>query len=315
MLKGRHDEAYPILEESLQLAKDNLGDRHPTTIHSLGLYAWVCGVVRPVDETIPLHVEVMARFRDVLGENHPKTLDAMMNAAVAYMENDDESETIRLLEFALPKFREKVGDSHESTIISVTYLAEAYLAADRPHEALALLTASEDATSVQRFHGRRFLAESLLKTGQRETGAKMLKELLVIQRTEFAEDPAGMADALAQIAVRYLNANMHSEAEPLLREAQDLVNASSEPNDGLQSYVQSALGIALTESGKYDEAESLLLAGARGLLAERTEPPFPYPQNICESLRRLIRFYEITEQPLEAAKWRKIAVGRIPDDE
>ena len=122
-----------------------------------------------------------------------------------------------------------------------------------------------------------------------------------------ADDPLATADALAETAYAYLDAGMFAEAEPYLRESLDLLQANTMPDNWRQFAVQSALGAALAEQGNREEAESLLLSGGRGLLAERVEPPYPSPREVADAVRRIIRFYELTEQPDQAGKWRLIA--------
>ncbi|MFK7737887.1 MAG: tetratricopeptide repeat protein, partial [Pirellulaceae bacterium] len=306
MLVHNYEKALPTIEEAYRRTTESLGERHPTTIYSMDLLAWVYGAVRPVRETIPLHVEVMARFADVLGEEHLKTHDAIMNAAVAYFENDDETETIRLLESVLPKFRKALGDGHESSIISATYLSEAYLVKDRPQEALTLLESIPEATAEKRVEGRRGLAEALVRTGRVEEGGELLQEVLKSERNEYADQSQELAEAIALAGERYLRGGMPAEAETLLREAHELLQANPMPRESLPLVVQSALGSALAEQGNYEEAETLLLAGVEGLRAERTERPYPLPREIEDAVRRTIRFYEQTDQEDETALWQKI---------
>ncbi len=305
--RGDYDLALPIAEEALRLSKKYLGERNPSTISSLNLLAVIYYEIRPVDETLPLLVEVLAQRRIELSEAHPLTLMATSNAAIAYLDNDNATEAIGLWELALPTIRTKLGANHASSIQGVTYLSGAYLVVNRPQEALDLLTSSPAATSNQQVEGRRFLAEALLRTGQPDRGVTILEDVASIKRIELADAPNGLADELAQIGICYLHADMFAEAEPYLRESLDLLRANATPDNFLQFVSQSALGAALAEQGKQEEAEPLLLSGGRGLLAERVEPPYPTPREVADAVRRIIRFYELTEQPAQADQWRQTA--------
>ncbi len=75
---------------------------------------------------------------------------------------------------------------------------------------------------------------------------------------------------------------MFAEAERYLRECLDLLRANTIPDNWRQFAVQSALGAALAEQGNREEAESLLLSGGSGLLAERVEPPYPSPREVAD---------------------------------
>jgi tetratricopeptide (TPR) repeat protein len=319
VLQGDYDQALPFAEEAQRLSKLSLGEQHPTTINSLHLLAAVYDAVRPVHESLPLQLEVLAQHQHVLGEDHPRTLSVMFTTAMAYLKSDNETEALRLLETASPALQTKLGENNAESIECKIYLGYAYLLADRPEEALALLeevdrlTSSPGVPQDQTFRGRRYLAEALLRTGQQEKGVEILEQVLQLKRTHGADDPLAMADALAETAYAYLDAGMFAEAERYLRESLDLLRANTMPDNWRQLAVQSALGAALAEQGSLaeqgnrEEAESLLLSGGRGLLAERVEPPYPTPLEVANAVRRVIRFYELTEQPDQAGKWRLIA--------
>lgn len=266
-------------------------------------------MVRPVDEALPLQLEVLDLSRSVLGDEHPETLRAIANAADTFLNCNNETEAIRLLEDALPAFKKKLGDNHGLTIQSMIYLGDAYLCADRPEEALTLmeevdqLNESLGLSLYERVNVRTFLAMALLRTGQREKGIEMLEESL---QTRLAEGDNG-PESLAITAYAYLEAGMYAEAEPYLRDALDQLSAHAMPNNWGQFIAQAALGESLSQQGKHKEAEPLLLSGARGLVDFKDGPPFPTSRQIADTLSRVIRFYELTEQPEQARKWQQTA--------
>ncbi len=245
--RGDYDQALPIIEEARRLSAMSLGERHPTTIQSLHLLAGVYDAVRPVHEALPLHLEVMARRRDVLGEDHPRTLTAMMDTAVAYLHSDNETEAIRLLEEALPALQTKLGDKHGASIQCMIHLGYAYLIADEPKEALTLLEAVDRLTSSpgvpqdQTFQGRTYLAEALLRTGEKEKGVEILEQILKLKRTHGADDPLATADALAETAYTYLNGHMFAEAERYLRESLEIL--PRQPDARQLAAIQRAISI------------------------------------------------------------------------
>ncbi len=313
VIQGDYDQALPIAEEARRLSKLSLGERHPTTINSLHLLAVVFDAVRPAQEALPLHTEVVTRLRDVLGEEHPRTLAAMTVTAIAYLQSNNEAEAIRLFEAALPALQTTLGDNEGASLRCMTYLGYAYLLADQPQKALEVLkeadrlSTSRGVPEDQTFQGRRYLAEALLRTGHKEKGVDMLEHILQLERTHDANDALATADALAEIASAYLDGGMFAEAEHYLRESLVLLQANSVPEYWRQFAVQSALGAALAEQGNREEAEALLLSGGRGLLAERVESPYPSPRELTNAVTRIIRFYELTQQPDQARDWRLIA--------
>src|SRR5205085_3919931 len=95
-----------------------------------------------------------------------------------------------------------------------------------------------------------------------------------------------------------------AEAEPLLRECL-AIRVQTQPDVWSTFNTQSMLGGALLGQKKYAEAEPLLLAGYEGMKQrEKTIPP-PGQIRIPEAIERLVQLYEATDNPDEAAKWRK----------
>jgi hypothetical protein len=65
-------------------------------------------------------------------------------------------------------------------------------------------------------------------------------------------------------------------------------------------HAESLLGGCLAAQKKYTEAEPLLLGGYRGL----TEAPAAPSRHVEQARQRLIKFYEASGRPEEAAKWK-----------
>ena len=73
------------------------------------------------------------------------------------------------------------------------------------------------------------------------------------------------------------------------------------------------LGGALLGQKRYAEAEPLLVSGYDGM--KRLEATIP-PQGrdrLTEALQRLVRLYEATNKPAEAARWRATLAGDRTD--
>jgi tetratricopeptide (TPR) repeat protein len=116
------------------------------------------------------------------------------------------------------------------------------------------------------------------------------------------------ASALAVRGATLLLEGKPAEAELKLRECL-AIRRKSEPNDWTTFDTQSLLGQALSEQGKYTEAEPLLRSGYEGLKQHRDAiPPHAKPR-LTKALKRLVQLYEAWGKDAEAARWRK----ELPD--
>ena len=64
------------------------------------------------------------------------------------------------------------------------------------------------------------------------------------------------------------------------------------------------MGGILYKLQKSADAEPLLLIGATGLLQRKEKIPFAQKPRVREALERLVRLYDATEHPDQAAEWK-----------
>ena len=93
-----------------------------------------------------------------------------------------------------------------------------------------------------------------------------------------------------------------TKAEPFLRECL-AIREQHLAEDWLRFNTLSMLGGALLGQQKYAEAEPLLLKGYEGMNL-RKEQPFVV-RRLREAVERVIRLYELTNQPEKAAACRR----------
>ena len=144
----------------------------------------------------------------------------------------------------------------------------------------------------------------MLRVGQREQGTLLLRETVEAEREHRARDPIRMADVLIEVTDAYLQSEIYTEAELYARELLELYQAELPPADWSIRHAQSLLGSALAGQQRFTEAEPLLLAAADGLMALGDESEHPAPEITADALRRVITFYEATQQPAEMEKWQ-----------
>jgi tetratricopeptide (TPR) repeat protein len=79
--QGKLDEAAPLYREALEARRATLGDRHPSTLVSIGNMASLLQAQGKLDEAAPLSREALEASRATLGDRHPSTLVSMNNMA------------------------------------------------------------------------------------------------------------------------------------------------------------------------------------------------------------------------------------------
>src|SRR5262249_10574654 len=101
----------------------------------------------------------------------------------------------------------------------------------------------------------------------------------------------------------YLLQGRHAQAEKVLRECLE-EREKKEPNSFRLASTQSMLGRVLAKEKKFAEAESVLLAGHKGLKANARATPLWGRYYLPETALWLAELYEARGRPDEAKKWR-----------
>src|SRR3954462_118453 len=78
---GQVNEAVPLAEQALELARQAFGPRHPKTLLSLNNLAGVLNIQGRYGEAEPLLRESLQLRREVLGPRPPNTLSSLNNLA------------------------------------------------------------------------------------------------------------------------------------------------------------------------------------------------------------------------------------------
>jgi hypothetical protein len=130
------------------------------------------------------------------------------------------------------------------------------------------------------------------------------RELLLVQRKEYASDDLRLAEALALLGSTLLNAQQSLEAETAMRES--LTIRTKKEADAWTTFdAQSMLGAALMAQEKYAEAEPFLVTGYEGMKQRQVKIRAEARGRMSEALERLVQLYDATGKKDEAAKRRK----------
>jgi serine/threonine protein kinase/tetratricopeptide (TPR) repeat protein len=265
---GNLELALPLLEEALRLKRVKLGLDHPATLLSMNDLAVGYKAAGKVDSALPLLEETLKLRRGKLGPDHPDTLQTLNNLAATYQAVGKVNLAVPLSEEACEKTKAKLGPDHPLSLTAAVNLAVSYLAAKQPAKALPLF-----------------------------------QDFLERQRKRLGDNPA-LAELLAGVALKLLQAEESAAAEPILRECL-AIREKHNPNAWNTFNTRSALGGSLLGQQKYAESEPLLLSGFEGMKQRETQIPLEAKVRLIEAMERLVRLYESTNDKDKAAEWRK----------
>lgn len=135
----RDDEAAPLAQRALALAKSEAGEDHPVTAASLINLAQICVILRNFDEGEALLKRAIAIREKALGVEHPDTVASIFHLAQTYSAQNDSAKNPE------PHYRralavaEKVAPEDAGTAEILAYLAGHYHQKGRNAEAEPLL--------------------------------------------------------------------------------------------------------------------------------------------------------------------------------
>jgi non-specific serine/threonine protein kinase/serine/threonine-protein kinase len=254
------------------------------------------------------------------GPDHPDTFNARFNMAASYRRAGKWDEAVLLLEELFEK-RKATHEPTDDTALDLMHnLAMAYENVGRLRESLDLhektleiLRATSGSDSDGTTHCMLTYARACQKAGQLDQADRLLRESLERRRKYKGLRGAALtADSAQYLALNLLMQKQNTSAELFAREALAIYERHM-PDDWRRFHAMSLVGGALLGQQQYAAAESLLLQGYEGLQQREATIFAPQKQRVAESLERLVRFYEVTNQPEKARLWReKLASGNSP---
>ncbi len=225
-------DAERLFREALDLRRHALGEEHREVAVSYGDLGQVLWYQGRLDEARPLLVRGIEINRRTVGTDHPNYGLTLGNLAMLERDRGDFDAANELYREALPVVQRTLGMRHWRTARLLGNIA--YL---------------------RTLEGRRDEAEQLLR------------EATAIAHENAGGDRSLEAGLKSEIARLNLLRGDAAAAEPLLREALTSLRRSYPENGWRVGVVKSLLGGALTELGRYAEAETLLRAAAQALPA------------------------------------------------
>jgi serine/threonine protein kinase len=302
------------LEPALDLRRAHLGSDHPETVHAMRLlagdYTWT-GRFR---EGIALCEEVLEKTKAKHGPDSPQALATLNELATAYRRGGDWQRSMRLMEQVFEKELAQrgptvAGASDSAHKLGMLYIdAGQYLeGATRLEKVFALRKAIDGPEDSGTLYAMKACAFGYQRAGRLDEADALLRDLLVHERKR--TDTGGqmaVANTLAYLSLNLQLQNRPAEAEPLAREALARYEGSQARDLEWQlSYFTSLLGGALLGQKKYADAEPLLLQGYSGMKDAQATMVVPFYFRLTDAGERVVRYYEVTNQPEKAREWRE----------
>jgi tetratricopeptide (TPR) repeat protein len=307
-------EAITLGEQVLSARLKKHGDDHPQVISAMVTLAVAYQAGYKMKAALDLFEQARDKTVPKLGPDHPVTLKILRSLANIYRAYRRMPEAIALFEQVREKQVLTLGGHHPSTLITLEELGYAYRADGKLDKALPLLRQAAAGLEKLKFAhqqaGRivRNLCDCLEQLGQYDEAETWRRKWMAHAQERDGPESDEYAVTLARIGSNLLHQKKPADAEPILRECL-AIHRKNQPAAFETFDTQSLLGAALLGQQKYADAEPLLVQGYQGMneAVKDLSSKHHIPQTrlrLTKALERLVKLYDATNRPAEAAKWR-----------
>jgi tetratricopeptide (TPR) repeat protein len=292
--QGKYQEAIPLAEKAVELAKRVYGPEHPDTATSLNNLGKLYREMGEYAKAEPPLQEALRIRQKVLGPEHPDTATSLANLGSLYWAMGEYAKAEALDQEAL-RIRQKVlGPEHPDVALSLSNLGTLYgdmgeYAKAEPlyQEALRIYQKvlgpehQDTATSLNN------LATLYWAMGEYAKAEPLLQEALRIRQKVLGPEHQDTALSLNNLATLYWAMGEYAKAEPLYQEALRLRQKVRGPEHPDVALSLSNLGTLYSNMGEYAKAEPLLQEALR--ICQKVLGP--EHQDTARSLNNLATLY------------------------
>ncbi len=223
---GLYDSAIPLLEKSLTLRRETLGNESVETAQSLNDLGWVLLEKQRSKEAEPLLNEAIRIRRRLRGDEHQETAESLNLLAFARKDQGDIAAAESLYRETLALRRKIFGNMHRDVAQSLNNLALLlsekgdYDAADKLYqEALIIdrkLAGMEDPDVLTHLSNYALLKDT---KGEYDDAEHLYQEIITAKRKVLGGEHPSVAFTLNNLAETLRQKGDYNAAEPLYREA------------------------------------------------------------------------------------------------
>jgi tetratricopeptide (TPR) repeat protein/tRNA A-37 threonylcarbamoyl transferase component Bud32 len=311
LAQGRLPEAEAIHRQALAMRIKLLGNEHPDVAGSLNNLAGVLIQEGKFQEAETAQREALAIQRKLLPAEHEDIAGSLVNLAAVLFYQGRLSEAEAAFREALAMQRKLLGDAHPDIAMTLHNLAGVLQsetnfpgAEAMFREALAMrkkLLGNEHPDVAVSLSG---LASVLQDLGRLPEAEALLRQALAMRKKLLGAEHPAVAESLGDLAAVLQRQARLPEAETASREALAL-REKTLPGDWLTFDARCRLGAILVDRKNFAEAEPLLLSGYAGMKDHEATIPIPNKSRLREAIQSILRLYQATNRPDQAAEWKK----------
>jgi len=261
-----YPKAIKLLEKSLTITEQVLGENHPNTSTSYNNLAGLYESMGEYAKAEPLYLRALKIREEVLGENYPDTASSYNNLADLYnlMGEYEKAEPLYLR--ALKIREESLGENHPDTATSYNSLAELYRVMGEYKKAEPLYLKAlnikeevlgENHPATATSYGNLALLYSAM--GEYKKAEPLFLKSLKIKEEVLGENHPATATSYNNLAGSYHSMGEYEKAEPLFLKNLKIVEESLGENHPSVALSYNNLAGLYYSMGEYEKAEPLYL--------------------------------------------------------
>ena len=293
--QGKYQEAIPLAENAVELAKRVYGPQRTYTASSLNSLAALYKYTGEYAKAEPLLQEALRIRQRVLGPENPDTASSLNDLGTLYQDMHEYAKAEPLVQEAL-RIRQKVlGPENPDTAKSLNNLAALYQATGGYAKAEPLyqeafqilqkvfgLENPDTATSLNN------LAALYRAMGEYAKAEPLLQEALRIRQRVLGKEHPDTATSINNLGDLYHYMGEYAKAEPLYQEALRIRQKVLGPEHPYTAQSLNNLALLYVEMGEYAKAEPLLKEAFQ-ILQKVLGPENPGTASSLNSLAALYR--------------------------
>ncbi len=265
--QSQHAEARELLERVFLERSTRLGDDHPDTIVALETLGGTLRELGELEEAEMAQRDALERARRVWGEDNQQTLAILNNLSITLDTAGKLDESESVLRDCIARRRRVFGDEHVETLGTLNLLATFLSQHGRAAEAEPLIL--ENLATMRRVLGenhretlraRNSAALLLGRQSRHREAAEHFAAVAMSDRELLREDDPKRSQDLYNWAATLQNADDNAAAEPLLREAIELIDRNGLQAELFVPAARNALAKVLEERAEHAEADALFQA-------------------------------------------------------
>ena len=262
--QGKYQEAIPVAERAVEVAKRTLGADHPKTADALNYLGFIFQKIGNYAKAEPPYQEALRIRQKVLGPEHLDTAGSLNGLAVLYLDMGEYAKAEPLCQEALRICQKVLGPEHPGTALCLFNLGSLYRAVGEYAKAEPLYQEAlrirqkvlgpehpDTATSLEN------LGSLYQSMGEYPKAEPLHQEALRIRQKVLGPEHPSTTISLNNLAALYRAVGEYAKAEPLYQEALRIRQKVLGPEHPYTALSLNNLAVLYKDMGEYARAEPL----------------------------------------------------------